>query len=90
MNSKPTTGNGSILVTRAGSSTEQRKIRIVYGGRSIVFLLLIAASITLILLNKDNWALLALALEVVHTGNTMLKYRRDLEWVTGYDKTGNH
>ena len=47
-------------------------------------LALIIAAITLIALNKIEWALVAVAAEAFVLGTMVTRYRNDVRWLTGY------
>lgn len=80
----PNNDDGTVLVSRPGVPVEQRKIHVRYGGRSLVTLLLLAATVVLTIISKYEWALLASALTTIWMGQTALRFQNDLKWVTGY------
>lgn len=84
---RPDKDNGTVEFLRRDitGQVEQRVIRVRYGGRSLLVLALIGAAITLISLNKIEWALFAVAVEALVLGQMVNRYRRDLRWITGYD-----
>lgn len=79
--------NGTVQFSRrdVNGQFEHRKIRVRYGGRSVLTILFGLATVVLLFLSKNSWAALTAVADAVVVSSIMDRYRRDLRWITGYD-----
>lgn len=84
---RPNTYNGTVEFLRRDTTgqVEHRKIRVRYGGRSVLTILLTLATVVLLILNRPEWSTLTAIADAVVVSSIMGRYRRDLRWITGYD-----
>jgi hypothetical protein len=88
---RPDNDRGTVEFSRRGldGTFEHRKIRVRYGGRSVLMILFSLATAVLLFLHKNNYAALTAIADAVVVSSIMDRYRRDLRWITGYDPSNS-
>jgi hypothetical protein len=86
----PPEDDGTVTITRPGRVTEQRKIRVRYGGRALVVTLSLVAGVVCACWDFGpqhyEYAYIAALIGLITNGGTAIRYQRDLKWMTGYDR----